>query len=363
MKIFIVTGEKSGDIHASNLVREIKSLKKDVILQAWGGDRLIKEGVNVIKHINSIDFMGFWEVFKNIFTIKNNFKLCKSNIIDFNPDLIVLVDFAGFNLRIAEFASKKNYKVYYYISPKLWAWKSSRIKSIKKYINQMIVIFPFEKEYFKNNNLSVEYFGNPLFDEINLHKSKPLIKLTSPIISLFPGSRDQEIKKILPIMLSVVNNYPNYKFIVAGVGSFDLEYYRKIIKNNDVDIVFEDAYRVLRSSTAALITSGTASLEAALLNVPQVVCYKTSFLSYIIAKYYVKIKYISLVNILNSKEVVSELIQYQFTKGNLIEKLNDIISEENITDLNLNYKITQNILNENDGSPSKKIANFILESI
>ena len=192
-------------MHAANLVKEIKCLNKNLKIKAWGGDRLINEGVDVIKHINSLSFMGFLEVLKNIFSIKENLDLCKRNIIDFNPDLILLVDYAGFNLRIAEFASKKNYKVYYYISPKLWAWKSSRIKAIKKYITKMIVIFPFEKEYYKKNNYEVEYFGNPLIDELNIQKSKSIINSSKSIISIFPGSRLQEIIKILPLMLSIID--------------------------------------------------------------------------------------------------------------------------------------------------------------
>lgn len=363
MKIFIITGEKSGDMHAANLVKEIKFLNKNLKIKAWGGDRLINEGVDVIKHINSLSFMGFLEVLKNIFSIKENLDLCKRNIIDFNPDLILLVDYAGFNLRIAEFASKKNYKVYYYISPKLWAWKSSRIKAIKKYITKMIVIFPFEKEYYKKNNYEVEYFGNPLIDELNIQKSKSIINSSKSIISIFPGSRLQEIIKILPLMLSIIDDYPNHKFIVAGVSSFNLDFYKKIINNNEVDIVFEDSYRILRSSKAALITSGTASLEAALLNVPQVVCYKTSFFSYFIAKYFIRIKYISLVNILNDKSIVSELIQFKLTKENLLNSLNDILNKKNASKLKVDYSNTQKMLALNEGSPSKDIANFILKTI
>jgi lipid-A-disaccharide synthase len=363
LKIFIITGEKSGDMHAANLVKEIKCLNKNLKIKAWGGDRLINEGVDVIKHINSLSFMGFLEVLKNIFSIKENLDLCKRNIIDFNPDLILLVDYAGFNLRIAEFASKKNYKVYYYISPKLWAWKSSRIKAIKKYITKMIVIFPFEKDYYKKNNYEVEYFGNPLIDELNIQKSKSIINSSKSIISIFPGSRFQEIIKILPVMLSITDDYPNHKFIVAGVSSFNLDFYKKIINNNEVDIVFEDSYRILRSSKVALITSGTASLEAALLNVPQVVCYKTSFFSYFIAKYFIRIKYISLVNILNNKSIVSELIQFKLTKENLLNSLNDILNKKNASKLNVDYSNTQKMLALNEGSPSKDIANFILKTI
>ena len=361
MKIFILTGEKSGDIHAANLVKELRFKKKDLDIKAWGGKRLISEGVDVVKHIDSISYMGFWEVFTNLFNIYNNFKQCKKDLLRFNPDLIILVDYAGFNLRIAEFAFKNNFKVYYYISPKVWAWKPSRINLIKKYVSKMFVVLPFEKKYFSDRDFSVEYFGNPLLDEIKLFDSNKIIQSDKKIISLFPGSREQEIKKVLPIMLTLVSSFPEYKFIIAATNSFSNDFYKSFVNNEKVEIVFDSSYMIFNSSFLTVVTSGTASLEAALFNVPQIVCYKTSLVSYVIAKAFIRIKFISLVNILLNKKVVAELIQNQFTIDTLNTEFNQLIAKNNRISILAEYKNIYNILSVNSQSPSKDIANNILK--
>ena len=359
MKIYIITGEKSGDQHASQIVYELKKQFNDIEVRAWGGNALKSYNVKLDKHIKEINFMGFWNVIKNAFQILNNLKQCKQNILDFSPDLILLVDYPGFNLNIAEFASKNNFKIFYYISPKIWAWNSNRIKKIKKYIDKMFIIFPFEKKYYLDRGVDVDYFGNPVLEYISKNKFNK-IKSEKPIISLLPGSRKQEIKRVLPIMLEVTRLYPNYNFIISATSTLTIDYYQKYIKGYNVDILFDKQYDLLYSSKASIITSGTSTLEAALMNVPQIVCYKTSFFSYLIAKYLVKIKYISLVNILLEKNVVAELIQKNLTFFNIKENLDKILDEEIREKMFKNYDELQIIL-QREKSVSEEIASEILK--
>ena len=368
MKIYIVTGEKSGDQHAADIVRHLNSKDKNLKIRAWGGEKLKEQGVTLAKHINEISYMGFWEVFKNLFKIFNNLKFCKRDILNFSPDLIFLVDYPGFNLKIAEFASNNNIKVYYYISPKIWAWKSSRIHIIKKYIDKMFVIFPFEKEFYKNYGFDVEYYGNPIYDSVinNKYTLEPSPNL--PVISLFPGSRKQEIDKILPLMLKAVNDFSKYQLIISATNSFSIDYYNKFIENYklssnynqtcNIDILFDRPYDILSISKAALVTSGTATLETALMNVPQLVCYKTSLISYFIAKYFINIKYISLVNILLDKLVVDELIQFDLTVENIKKGLDKLINDDNRV-LSSDYNNLKNLLKSK--GVAKKLASEILD--
>ena len=368
MKIYIVTGEKSGDQHAADIVRHLNRKDKNLKIRAWGGEKLKEQGVTLAKHINEISYMGFWEVFKNLFKIFNNLKFCKRDILNFSPDLIFLVDYPGFNLKIAEFASNNNIKVYYYISPKIWAWKSSRIHIIKKHIDKMFVIFPFEKEFYKNYGFDVKYYGNPIYDSVinNKYILEPSPNL--PVISLFPGSRKQEIDKILPLMLKAVNDYSKYQFIISATNSFSIDYYNKFIESYklssnskqtcNIDILFDRPYDILSISKAALVTSGTATLETALMNVPQLVCYKTSLISYFIAKYFINIKYISLVNILLDKLVVDELIQFDLTVENIKKGLDKLINDDNRV-LSSDYNNLKNLLKSN--GVAKKLASEILE--
>jgi len=358
MKIYLIVGERSGDQHAAKIVEELKK-DKNVIIRGWGGDDLKSQGMHIDRHIDEVSYMGFWEVFKNLKKIYNLIKECKKDILNFSPDLVLLVDYPGFNLRIAEFAHKNKISTYYYISPKIWAWKKSRINKIRKYVNRMFVIFPFEKEYYKDFNFKVEYFGNPVFENID-GKKFSFDYGKKPIISLFPGSRKQEVSLVLPIMLEIVKFFPSYNFVISATNSFNIDFYNKFINEyENVDVIYDKSLEILSISKAALVTSGTATLETALMNVPQIVCYKTSNLSYLIAKYLVQIKYISLVNILLDKESVVELIQSKLTVGNLRKNLAHILKYENIKEIQFDYKTLKSILITRQ-KVSKAIAKEIL---
>ena len=358
MKIYLIVGERSGDQHAAKIVEELKK-DKNVIIRGWGGDDLKSQGMHIDRHIDEVSYMGFWEVFKNLKKIYNLIKECKKDILNFSPDLVLLVDYPGFNLRIAEFAHKNKISTYYYISPKIWAWKKSRINKIRKYVNRMFVIFPFEKEYYKDFNFKVEYFGNPVFENID-GKKFSFDYGKKPIISLFPGSRKQEVSLVLPIMLEIVKFFPSYNFVISATNSFNIDFYNKFINGyENVDVIYDKSLEILSISKAALVTSGTVTLETALMNVPQIVCYKTSNLSYLIAKYLVQIKYISLVNILLDKESVVELIQSKLTVGNLRKNLAHILKYENIKEIQFDYKTLKSILITRQ-KVSKAIAKEIL---
>ena len=357
MKIYLIVGERSGDQHAAKIVEELKK-DKNVIIRGWGGDDLKSQGMHIDMHIDEVSYMGFWEVFKNLKKIYNLIKECKKDILNFSPDLILLVDYPGFNLRIAEFAHKNKITTYYYISPKIWAWKKSRINKIRKYVNRMFVIFPFEQEYYKDFNLNVEYLGNPVFEDIN-DKKFNFDYNKKPVISLFPGSREQEVSLVLPVMLEVVKFFPDYNFVISATNSFNIDFYNTYIdKYENVDLIYGKSLEILSVSKAALVTSGTATLETALMNVPQIVCYKTSNLSYLIAKYLVKIKYISLVNILLNKESLVELIQSKLTVDNLRQNLDHILKDENVKEIKSDYKTLKSLL-----STKQKVSEAIAKEI
>ena len=359
MKIYIITGEKSGDQHASQIVNELKKQYNNIQVRAWGGNALESYNVKIDKHIKEINYMGFWYVIKNVFQIFKNLRQCKQNILDFSPDLILLVDYPGFNLKIAEFANKNNFKIFYYISPKIWAWKSSRIKKIKKYIDKMFIIFPFEKKYYLDRGVDVNYFGNPVLEYISNNKFNQIYS-DKPIISLLPGSRKQEIERVLPIMLEATKFFPDYNFIISATNTFSVDYYQEYTKGYSVDILFDKQYDLLYSSKASIVTSGTSTLEAALMNIPQIACYKTSIFSYFFAKLLVKIKYISLVNILLGKNAVVELIQNKLTPTNIKENLDQILDGNTRSEMLNNYEELKNILQKNK-SVSKEIAREILQ--
>ena len=325
-KIFIISGETSGDLHAANLVYELKKIDSNILFFGWGGDRMISEGVHVKKHISELAFMGFVEVFLNLRTIIRNFKLCKSQIIDFNPDFIILIDYPGFNLRIAKWAHKKGIKVVYYISPQIWAWKQSRVFQIKKYVSKMYCILPFEKEFYKQFDIDVEYCGHPLLDEINRFNeiAENKLQFENPVLAILPGSRKQEIERKLPIMLNAAKNFSNFEIVVACAPNLNIEFYQKYSSEN-VQFIKNQTYKLLNCASVALVTSGTATLETALFRVPQVVCYKSSNISFFIAKLLVKIKYISLVNLILDKLVVKELIQNDCNEENIVFELNQIV--------------------------------------
>ena len=334
MKYFIIAGEQSGDLHGSNLVKGIFNADKNAEIVCWGGDLMEAAGAKLLKHYRVLAFMGFLAVIRNLGAISKNMKLCKEQIKDYSPDVIIFIDYPGFNLRIAGFAKKQGFKTFYYISPKLWAWNEGRVKKIKKYIDRMYIIFPFEVDFYKNHNISVEYRGNPLVDETEKRKGafptkeKIISDLginNKPVIALLAGSRKHEIELILPEMIKIIRYYPDYQFVLAGVRNIPDELYYRIIGDNPVKLIKEKTYEVLMVSEAALVTSGTATLEAALHGTPQVVCYKGDFFSMLIALIVIKVKYISLVNLIMNSEVIKELVQYDLKEKRLLSELKAVL--------------------------------------
>lgn len=316
-------------------MKELKKQDTEAEFRFWGGDLMSKvAGKNPVKHYKDLAFMGFLEVALNLRTILGNIQFCKKDIQNYQPDILILIDYPGFNLRIAEFAKSLGIKVVYYISPQLWAWKESRVETVKKYVDEMLVILPFEKDFYKKHHIDAHFVGHPLLDaisdlqEINIENFKKENGLNEKeIIALLPGSRQQEVEKMLEIMLSVRNHFSDYQFVIAGAPSLEKEFYQKFVDEN-VHFVSNKTYDLLRCSKAALVTSGTATLETALLNVPEVVCYRGSRISYEIGKRLVKnIKYISLVNLIMNREVVKELIQSELTTENLVRELSLILGK------------------------------------
>jgi len=333
MKYYLIAGEASGDLHGSNLMKGLKNIDPEAEFCFWGGDLMQQQGGHLVKHYKKTAIMGFLEVVLNLRKINNFLKICKKDILEYSPDVLILIDYPGFNLRIAEFAQAKGIKVYYYISPKIWAWKESRIKKIKAFVDRMFVIFPFEVEYFKKHNYPVDYAGNPLLDAVQEKINEPgsLDEFITnnglenkPIIAILAGSRKQEIDRNLGVMLEIIQNYKNYQFVIAAAPSIEPDYYQKFVRNNKVKVVFNQTYDVLKYADAALVTSGTATLETALFNVPQVVCYRAGNVSYFIAKQFVKTQYISLVNLVMNAEVVKELIQFEMNAEKLTTELNKL---------------------------------------
>jgi lipid-A-disaccharide synthase len=364
MNYYLIAGEASGDLHGSNLINEIKKLDTAPGIRCWGGDKMQEAGGHLVKHYRELAFMGFTEVLMNLRTIFKNLAFCKEDIIQYKPDALILIDYPGFNLRIAKWAKENGLKVIYYISPQVWAWKEGRVKMMKECIDKMLVILPFEKEYYRNKwNWEVEYVGHPLVEVVNSYQLAVSRQYLSdqPIIALLPGSRKQEILKKLPIMLEVAKSFPNYQFIVAKAPGTDVNFYAELLKNySNVSYVDNKTYELLSQSTAALVTSGTATLETALFKVPEVVCYKGSYLSYQIGKRLVKVKYISLVNLIMDKLVVKELIQDELTVENSKRELDDILTNENRKQqLQKDYAALKKLLNEG-GNASAKAATSIL---
>jgi lipid-A-disaccharide synthase len=331
MKYYIIAGEASGDLHGSNLISELKKIDTTAAIRCWGGDKMQAAGADVVKHYRDLAFMGFTEVLMNLRTIFRNLAFCKKDILAFKPDVLILIDYPGFNLRIADWAKQQGLKVIYYISPQVWAWKENRVKMMKQCIDKMLVILPFEKEYFQNKwNWPVEYVGHPLVEEIEKHKAQGTKEPLSnkPIVALLPGSRKQEILKKLPIMLEVSKSFLSHQFIVAKAPGVEEDFYDQLLRPySNVSYVSNQTYPLLMQAEAALVTSGTATLETALFGVPEVVCYKGSAVSYQIAKRVIKVKYISLVNLIMDKLVVTELIQDKMTAENLVIELNLLLTD------------------------------------
>lgn len=335
MKYYIIAGEASGDLHGSNLVASLRAQDSDAKIRAWGGEKMRRNGANVVKNYHDLAFMGFVEVLMNLRTILKNINFCKKDIADFNPDAIILIDYPGFNLKIAKWAHKKGYKVFYYISPQVWAWKRRRVYKIQKVVDKMLCILPFEKKFYDNYNVDCQFVGHPLLDEIakvnpvdkNKFYKANRLNPKKEIIAMLPGSRKQEVSRMLTVMLDVVKQFPNYQFVIACAPSLPVSYYKEIIGDKaNVRLVVNRTYQLLQLSSAAMVTSGTATLETALFDVPEVVCYKANKISYIIARQLAKVRFISLVNLIMDREVVKELIQNDLTANNVTNELRSLLA-------------------------------------
>jgi lipid-A-disaccharide synthase len=334
MKYFIIAGEQSGDLHGSNLVRELFKADQYAEVKCWGGDLMESAGAELLMHYRNTAFMGFLVIVKNLGVINRNLNLCRHHISEFKPDVVILIDYPGFNFRIAEFASKSGIRVFYYISPKLWAWKEKRVERVRNYVDRMYIIFPFEVDFYKKHNIEVEYRGNPLLDETE-RKIKEFQDLgdiraslgldNRPVIGLLAGSRTHEVAYILPKMIEIIPHFSDYQFVIAGVKNLPDELYHKIIRNNKVKLIKDKTYEILYLSDAALVASGTATLETALFRVPQVVCFKGETISMLIAWAVIKVKFISLVNLIIGYEAVKELVQFSLNEKNLVEELKAVL--------------------------------------
>jgi lipid-A-disaccharide synthase len=373
MKYYIIAGEASGDLHASNLMKELKVEDSEAEFRFWGGDLMLAQGGKLVKHYRETAFMGFLTVLKNLGKIRENFSLCEKDLLKYQPDVLILVDYPGFNLRMAKFAKENGIRIHYYISPKIWAWKEGRVKKIKAYVDRMFTIFPFETEFYKKHNYEVSFGGNPLLDAIENRPNKEELfedfttknnLSDKPIVAILAGSRKQEIERILPVMLDVTGDFPDHQFVVAAAPSITKEFYSQVVGNRDVKFVYGQTYDLLQQSKAALVTSGTATLETAILNIPQVVCYITAGgkLLYTIGKRLLKVKYISLVNLVMDRLIVKELIQQYCTPKNISNELRCILEEGNYRTEMLN---SYQLLNEKLGGAgaSSRFAKLIVEDL
>ncbi len=357
MKYYIIAGEASGDLHGSHLIHALKKEDSESSFRVWGGDLMQAAGADLVKHYKDLAFMGFLEVVKNLLVILGNFSFCKRDILQFQPDVLVLIDYPGFNLRMGKWAKKQGFRVFYYISPQLWAWHSSRVYQIKKSVERMFVILPFEKDFYAKYGFEVDFAGHPLLDVVGKQQKNPnFIKkngLTDiPIIALLPGSRKQEIAKMLELMLGVIPYFPEFQFVVAAAPSVPKGFYQELLLRFQakeklktdhanlppIALLENQTYPLLQYAKAALVTSGTATLETALFRVPQVVCYKGNPLSFWLARRLVKVPFISLVNLIAGREVVRELIQKDLTINNLRVELNQLLSDERRARLLNDYK-------------------------
>ena len=353
--LFIVSGEASGDVHGAHLVRALLILRPDLKIFGWGGDRMQAAGATILKHYRELAFMGFWEVIVNLWTIRKNFQLVKKQILERKPKVVVLIDYPGFNLRLLPWLKEHGFVVIYYIAPQAWAWKEGRVQSMRKYIDELLVILPFEEDFFKLRGLSVEFVGHPLLQSVpsvlseNQSKSK---------IALLPGSRKQEVSYILPVMMSVIPLFPDYQFVIAGMNHIDENHYRQLIGDMPVEIVFEKSDEVIQSSCLALVSSGTATLQTALMNVPQIVCYKTGWLNYELGKRVIKVSYISLVNLIFNREVVKELIQDELNQNTLRKEMLEILCGNKAEKMKQDYSLLRGLLGEKNAS--QRVANIVL---
>ncbi len=356
MKYYVISGERSGDLHAGNLIKALKKEDASVQVRAWGGEYVEAAGAELVVHYRELAIMGFLEVLKAIFKIRRYLKYCQQDILKYDPDVVILVDYGGFNMRIAKFCKANGIKVYYYIAPKVWAWNQSRAKKLKATVDQMFCILPFEKAFFKKYDWDVDYVGSPVVDAVKAHHvdeqfiAKHELPTDKPIIALLPGSRKQELTNMLPIMVEVVQQFPQYHFAVAAIDFFDNSAYGSMATFENVTLVYEDTYNLMAHSQAAIVTSGTATLETALWNVPQVVAYKSGWLNYHIAKWVIKVEYISLVNLIADRLVLKELIQNDVNAAQISDELKQLMTGERRKEVLEGYKEVQSILGEQNAS-------------
>ncbi len=367
-KLYIIAGEASGDLHGANVMKELLAQDSSLNIRFWGGDKMKAVGGVLAKHIRDLAFMGFVEVLKNLPTILKNFRVCKQDILDFKPDALLLIDYPGFNMRIAKWAKNQNIKVYYYISPTVWAWKENRVKAIRRDVFKLFCIFPFEVDFYRKHHYEIEYVGHPLLDEIEQYNQQPKQDLmlnsptSKPIIALLPGSRKQELKTKLPVMLPLVDQFPQYQFVIAGAPNMERSLYNELIGGKPIEVVYNQTYALLQQAEAAVVTSGTATLETAMFEIPQVVCYIGNAISYQIAVRLVKVKYISIVNLILDKPAVVELIQQDCTTEKVSHELKQIIKGGNRREQILSdYKTLKIALGQ--GGASKKVAQSLLKTI
>ena len=330
MRYYIIAGEASGDLHGSNLIKALRRQDEMAEIRAWGGDKMQAAGATLVKHYRDLALMGFLEVIKHLGTILRNIDFCKKDIIAWKPDVLVLIDYPGFNLRIAKWAHEQGIKVVYYISPQVWAWKEGRVKDIKQYVDKMLVILPFEKDFYAKWDYEVIYVGHPLLQVVAEELAEAPVPLYTdkPVVALLPGSRAQEIRKKLPVMLKMVAHFPDYQFVIAGAPSQPDDVYKEIIGTAPAMLLRNDTYNLLKQARAALVTSGTATLETALFGVPQVVCYRGNPVSFWLARKLVKVKYVSLVNLIMGREVVKELLQSALNEGALEQELRALLEND-----------------------------------
>lgn len=363
MRYYIIAGEASGDLHGSNLVKAIHRQDSSADIRCWGGDRMESAGAHLVKHYRDLAFMGFVEVVKHLGTIFRNLSFCRQDILTFKPDVLVLIDYPGFNLRIAEWAHKQGIRVAYYISPQVWAWKENRVRKIRRIVDKMMVILPFEKNYYQDKwSFEVQYVGHPLVEAIQQHEAAfPQPESPAkPVIALLPGSRRQEVAAKLPVMLSVVRDFPDYQFVIAAAPSLPESIYREMMGDLPVILAEQGTYQLLRIAKAALVTSGTATLETALWGVPQVVCYRGNPLSFWLAKKLVNIKYISLVNLIMEAPVVTELIQDDLNTDRLRSELAGLLSDTpQLVEMKQQYARLKSLLGS--GCPSDLAAATVIQ--
>lgn len=355
--LFIISGEASGDLHGSNLVKELLKQNPSIKISAWGGDKMQDAGASILKHYRELAFMGFYEVIKNLPTIFQNFSLIKKQILDVNPKVVVLIDYPGFNLRLLPWLKKNGFIVIYYIAPQAWAWKENRVKKMAKYIDELLVILPFEEEFFRTRGVKTEFVGHPLLQVV----SGQMTVVSKGQIALLPGSRKQEVEHILPLMLCVQSELENYKFIVAAMSHIGEEFYKKIIGDKKVELIFDKSDEVIASSELALVSSGTATLQTALAEIPQIVCYKSGRLNYELGKRLIKVPFISLVNLIFGKEIVKELIQDDLNKENLLKEIRKLEDQNYRQELVDNYKELRLMLGQKNAS--KRVAEIIIQKL